>query len=371
MPIPPFKLERFFAKYEFSVKYLLSASDCEGLYMSELLQLASPASRENWEKLKLDYTDSQGNPLLREEISHGYANIKPDQVVAAVPEELIFICMQTLLKAGDHVIAIVPAYQSLHELALSIGCTMDTWQLQPSGSGWSLDLNQLERCFTPQTRLLVINFPNNPTGYLPSKSELDAIIEIACRHGVYVFSDEMYRLLEANPSDRLPAVCDLYERGISLTGLSKSFSLPGLRLGWLATRAPRLVQDWVTYKDYTTICNSAPSEALGIIALQNTDAITARNMQIIKSNVQLADQFFARHSRLFDWQAPQAGSISFPSWRGPGIADDFCKQVLEKHGLMIVPGSIFDHPGQRFRVGLGRKNFPEALEHLEEYLGSL
>jgi aspartate/methionine/tyrosine aminotransferase len=371
MPIPPFKLERFFARYEFSVKYLLSASDCEGLKMAELLEMANPESLERWQNLKLDYTESAGHPLLRNEVARGYTQIKPEDVMIAVPEEAIYIAMQTLLQQNDHVIAIAPAYQSLHEIARSIGCSLSTWDLEPSEEGWSLNLDKLEDLFQPQTRLLIINFPNNPTGYLPTHEQFDAILALAKKHDVTIFSDEMYRLLEPEPVLRLPSVCDIYEKGITLSGLSKSFALPGLRLGWLATRQSGLIDAWLQFKDYTTICNSAPGEILGIIALQNTERIVNRNREIVRSNLLLAETFFTKHNTLVEWNRPRAGSIAFPKWLGTNSVDAFCQAVLDQQGVMIVPGSNFDHPGNHFRVGLGRKNFSEALEHLDKYFDTL
>ena len=130
MPINPFKLERYFAKYEFNTKYMLSSSDCESLGMAELLQMASPASLELWESLKLGYTEAPGHPLLRAEVAKLYPNISPENVLIAVPEEAIFIAMQTLLAPGDHVIVLTPSYQSLSEIARSIDC-----QVTPLAAG--------------------------------------------------------------------------------------------------------------------------------------------------------------------------------------------------------------------------------------------
>lgn len=368
MPITPFKLERYFAQYEFKVKYLLSSSDIESLGMDELLALAEPASREMWETLKLGYTESQGHPLLRAEIARQYAHITPEQVLVAAPEEAIFVAMQTLLIPGDEVIVISPAYQSLYAIAQSIGCTVKTWAVRLGQDSWELDLAALERLFSPHTRLLIVNFPHNPTGILPPAEEFETIVSLARRHNCYIFSDEMYRQLEYNPTQRLPAVCEIYEKGISLSGLSKAFALPGLRIGWLAAQESGLMERWLTYKDYTTICSSAPSEILALIALQNTTRIVQRNLEIIHQNIALAAAFCQRHTRRFVWLAPRAGSIAFPRWLGTGRVEDFCQQVLDERGVMIVPGSIFDYPGSHFRLGLGRKNFAEALGQVENWL---
>jgi aspartate/methionine/tyrosine aminotransferase len=369
MQIKPFKLERYFAQYEFNVKYLLSPSDCEGLAMQELLQMARPESLELWRGLKLGYTESQGHPLLRSAVADLYDEISPENVVIAAPEEAIFIAMQTLLQPGDQVIAISPAYQSLHEIARSIGCEVIDWTLHPGADKhWHLDFDQLEYVLTDRTRLIVINFPHNPTGRTLTLGELEEVIRLAREHDLYLFSDEMYNLLEYPPSIELPPVCGEYEKGISLSGLSKSFALPGLRLGWLATQESALIERWLAFKDYTTICSSAPSEILGLMALQNKERILQRNLEIIRNNLDAAERFFNQHARSFAWFRPQAGSVAFPKWRGHGTVEQFCQEVLEQQGVMIVPGSLFDFPGNHFRIGLGRRNLPEALEMVAKYL---
>lgn len=372
--IPDFKLERYFAQYEFKVRYLLSASDCESVTVADLLALADADGLARWQRLSLGYTESQGDPALRAAIAATYTTIQPNDVVVLVPEEGIYLAMRTLLEPGQHVIALAPAYQSLSEIAAATGCAVSPWPVTLTPSGWSLDLAQLESLVRPETRLLVLNFPHNPTCLLPSRAFLDAVLAVARRHNLVVFSDEMYRGLELDPAARLPAVADLYERGVSLYGLSKSYAAPGLRLGWLATRLPGLVDRLVAYKDYTTICHSAPSEVLGLIALRAGQHLLDRNLTLIRANAALAAAFFARHAHLFRWVPPQAGSIAFPQYLGPEPVETFCQSVLDAEGVMIVPGSMFAAAGSadsthaHFRVGLGRANFPQALEHLDAYL---
>jgi aspartate/methionine/tyrosine aminotransferase len=369
VPIKPFKLERYFAQYEFKLKYLLSPSDCESLSMEQLLQMASPESLSLWHGLGLGYTESQGHPWLRDQVARNYQHIPADNILVAAPEEAIFIAMQALLKAGDQVVVLSPAYQSLHEIARSMDCEVIYWHLQPGRDNtWHLDLEQLEKNLTTRTRLLVINFPHNPTGHTLSHHELDILVDLARKYDAYLFSDEMYRLLEYEEAMRLPPVCDMYEKGISLSGLSKSFALPGLRIGWLAAQEHTLMERWLTIKDYTTICNSAPGEILGLIALQNQAWIIHRNLEIIRTNLEYAERFFGEHAGSFSWFRPKAGSVAFPAWLGGKPVEQFCQEILEKHGVMIVPGSLFDFPGDHFRIGLGRKNLPEALERLAAYL---
>jgi aspartate/methionine/tyrosine aminotransferase len=366
--LQPFALERYFAAYEFNVDYLLSASDPESLPLSELLELADPECRNLWRDLTLGYTDSQGHPLLRAEVARLYASISPRDVLVAVPEEAIFVAMNVLLRPGDHVIATFPGYQSLYQVAEAVGCAVTRWPLVERDGRWELDLGFLEGSLRPETRLIVVNFPHNPTGFLPARSQLEGILDLARRRNIYVFSDEMYRLLEYDPSRRLPAVCDLYDRGISLSGLSKAFALPGLRIGWLATADPNLLAAFSSFKDYTTICNSAPAEILAIVALRARDPILARNLAIIGANLLLAEAFFAHHPARFAWLKPLAGSVALPRWLGEPSVDALCAGLRQRKNTMLLPGSVFEYGAGYFRLGLGRRNFAAALTCLEEYL---
>jgi len=360
--IADFKLERYFGKYEFAVQWLLSPSDCESMTVPDLLALADAETRQLWEALYLGYTESPGHPRLRAEIAQGYSQVGVDGIVVAAPEELIRVGMESLLSPGDHLIYLAPAYQSLYEIARSLGCEVTPWQLRDSGDQWTLDLTELEQLITQRTKVLVLNFPHNPTGYLPTRSTLDAIIEIARRHRLYLFSDEMYRLLEYDAADRLPPLCDHYERAISLSGMSKTYGLPGLRIGWLATQQTELPARWLALKDYTTICNSAPSEILALIGLRAGEQLAARSLATIRHNVALAQAFADQHRAQIRWLPGRGGSTAFPRWQGAEDLDALCQRALAERGLMIVPSSIFDHAGSHFRVGLGRRNFPQVLD---------
>ncbi len=371
MRIAPFKLERHFAEHEFSARHLLSASDCEALALAELLEMAPPGPAAIWRELRLGYTETQGHPRLRAAIAALYERIAPDDVVVSAPEEAVFLAMHALLEPGDRVVVQVPAYQSLHEVARSVGCDVVPWPLAAVAGEWRLDLDALERSVDGRTRMVVINFPHNPTGAQASRAEFDAVVARAAARGAWLFSDEIYRLLEHDPADRLPAAADVYERAISLSGLSKAFGLPGLRIGWLASRAPGLAGRLLALKDYTTLCNSAPSEALAIVALAVRDRILARNLAIVRENSAEAGRFFARHPGRFEWLAPRAGSVAFPRWIGGASADDLCRGLLAAHGAMLVSGSMFDAGAEHVRIGLGRRDLPEGLALLGDYLASL
>lgn len=368
LPLQPFKLERYFAKHEFSARYLLSSSDCESVTQTELVNMADPASRALWENVWLGYTESPGHPELRAEIARTYQNVLAEQVIVAAPEELIFIAMHSLLRAGDHVVCVAPAYQSLYEVARAIGCEVEPFYLRAGEGRWHLDLHDVRRRIKTNTRLLVLNFPHNPTGHHISTHEYMALVEMAAKNGLYIFSDEMYRGLELEPDAQQPAYADVYERAISLSGLSKAYGLPGLRIGWLATQAPELPHRWLALKDYTTICNSAPSEVLGIMALRAAKKLIERNLAIVRANLLAAEQFFARYPQHVRWLAPQGGSIAFPHWLSGEPLEAFCERAVQTRGVMMVPGAMFDYAGPHFRVGLGRKNLPEVLQQVEPLL---
>src|SRR5262245_42760663 len=210
MQIEPFTLERYFAKYEFSVPYLLSSSDCDGWAMSELLDLADPETLELWQTLRLGYTDSLGHPLLRQQIASLYKGVQPEQVLVVTPEEGIFLAMNCLLQQGDHVICTFPGYQSLYQVAHALGCEVTRWQPEEN-AGWRFDPEFLRRAIRPNTKLIVWNFPHNPTGSLPSRADFQTMIAIAQQYNVRIFSDEMYWLLEVDPSDRLPSAVEVWD----------------------------------------------------------------------------------------------------------------------------------------------------------------
>ena len=367
MKIQPFKLERYFAKYEFSAPHLLSCSDCEALSQKELLEMADGNSLKLWNNLKLGYTESQGHPILRDEIARLYQNIRPEQVLVITPEEGIFIAMNNLLEKGDHVVTTFPGYQSLYEIANFLGCEVSKWSPK-NKNGWIFDIDDLKGLIRDDTKLIVINFPHNPTGATLQEHELKQIIDMAEQKNITVFSDEMYRFLEHNQANRTSSACDLYENAVSLFGVSKSFALAGLRIGWLTTKNSGLLKKFATYKDYTTICSSAPGEILAIIALRAKNKILKRNLDIIEDNLRILDKFFTGHAELFDWHRPKAGPIGFPTLKTKVDIADFSLDLVEKKGVMLLPSKVYDFEGNYFRIGFARKNMAEALEKLEEYL---
>jgi aspartate/methionine/tyrosine aminotransferase len=360
-----FALERYFARYEFSTRYLLSSSDPETMQIRELLAL-EPGAGERLANLRLSYTESQGGPALRKRIAALYEHGDAETIlVHGGSQEPIFVFMNVALQRGDHIVVQFPAYQSQFSIAESSGVEVTHWNSDFAREG-SPDVGELERLVRPQTRAIVLTTPNNPTGYPFDRAQIEAVVETARRRGLWLFGDEVYRGSERE-AERIPAVCDLYERGISLGGLSKVHGLAGLRVGWISTRDRTLRQRMAAFKDYLTICNSAPSEFLAEIALQHTDALAARTRAISTANLNRLDEFFARRASLFEWTRPRAGTTAFPRYLD-GSSTDFCARLVEEAGVLLVPSTIFDAGDERFRIGYGRADFPEALAALGDFL---
>ncbi len=366
--IKPFATETFFARYEFSTPHLLCASDCETLTTGELLRLAGMDAADLLGQ-RLSYTDSQGDPALRAAIATLYDSVAAEEIVMlGAPEEGIYLTMRTLLEPGDHVVALTPAYDSLVNLAEHVSGNVTPWPVRPTPGGWELDPAELARLLRPDTRLIIVNFPHNPTGYLPAAETWAALLDIARNHSAWLLCDEMYRGLEGNPADRLPSAADGYERAIVLSGLSKTHGLPGLRVGWLIVRDAATRAALINWKHYTTICPPAPSERLALAALQAHEPLVERSRGIIASNLQLAEAFFARHSVQFAWRAPRAGSVALVGLRGVASATDYCHALARDAGVLLLPGPYLGAADDSVRFGFGRLGFGAALEHYEAYL---
>jgi len=366
MQINPFKLERYFAKYEFSARYLLCSSDCESLSVGELLAL-EPGSEEALRGHWLGYTESQGSPSLRKEISRIYTTITPEEIlVFSGAEEGIFLFMLAALKEGDHLIVHWPCYQSLFEVAKGIGVDVTLWEARKENS-WALDLDELKGLVRSGTRAIVVNTPHNPTGFLMPRSDFDALNRFTQERGLLLFCDEVYRELEYDPDDRLPSACDVNPTAVSLGVMSKTYGLAGLRIGWIATHRSELLQRTASLKDYTTICNSAPSEFLSEIAIRHREKLAARNLEIIAHNLNLLDGFFFRYANRFEWIRPKAGPIAFPKLL-EGDIETFCDELVQESGVLLLPGTLYDHPGNHFRIGFARRNMPDSLAQLEKFL---
>lgn len=366
MRVKPFRIENYFAKHEFSAKYLLGSSDAESQTIRDVLDL-EPGAHEKFLEQWCGYTEVAGAPSLREAIAGIYKRIKPDDVlVLSCAEEGIFVLYHALVNPGDHVIVETPCYESGLELARSTGAEVSEWR-RLSEKNWAHDFHALDKLIQSNTKVIYINTPHNPTGLLMPKDIFESVLQLAGKNGITVFCDEVYRELEHDPATRLPAACDLYEHAVSMGAMSKTYGLAGLRLGWFASRDAEILRRCAEFKMYTTISSSAPSEFLSGVALRHRDVLLKRNLKIVQKNVSLLDTFFTRRADLFDWVRPNASTIGFARLKLRRAVQEFCDDVVNKSGVMLLPGTVYDEP-RHIRFGYGRKNMPEALEHFEDYL---
>jgi aspartate/methionine/tyrosine aminotransferase len=366
--IAPFRIEQYYAAYEFSAAYMLSSSDAESVSIADLLAL-EPDATERLLAQRLGYTESAGAPELRAAASSIYETTAADDVVVvSAAEEGIFVAYHALLQPRDHVVVETPCYESALQVARSAGAEVTEWR-RLAEDGWDHDLDALERALRPDTRLVYINTPHNPTGTLMPREVLDRVVELCAARGAWLFCDEVYRELEHNPAERLPAACDLYEHALSLGSMSKTYGLPGLRLGWLASRDHEALAKVVDLKHYTTICSSAPSELLSALALRHRHTLADRSREIVLTNLPLLDGFLDRHAESFSWVRPTAGTIGFARLHGVKEATGFCERLVSEAGVLLLPGAVYDEPGH-VRIGFGRANMPEALERFEGWIAT-
>ncbi len=478
---PVFQLEDYLVQHEHKATVSLCSSGLEAVTLSELLPLADSESRHLWERLSLDYTPPMGLPQLRTEISRQYEGLNDSQVcVFAGAAEAIQCTFQALLTPADHVVVIVPCYQSLESIPASL-CeitrvpliesriqeeaaepipatpapfvlatarsfyrsesttttetlsapepappdqpltafsamaamaqssaeVVETRSLYAKGiqtvtteetfvqaetvtiseaanpeperpipkkatvssePGWRVDLAAVEAAIRPNTKMLVMNFPNNPTGAIPDRFTFFALIELARKHDLYLLSDEVYRLMEQNPADRLPPMVEVYERGLSIASMSKPYGLPGLRIGWLACRDPEILEQALSHKHYLSICPNTPGEVLALMALRAQGRILETNRAIMRMNLESMDTFFRNHADVFAWQRPQGGCLGFPRLLTGESADAFALRLLEAEQVLVLPGSLYLWEGDHLRVSFARRSMPEALARLERFL---
>ncbi|MGI6212572.1 MAG: aminotransferase class I/II-fold pyridoxal phosphate-dependent enzyme [Anaerovoracaceae bacterium] len=368
MKIRDFQLECFFADYEFSAPYLLTQSDCESMTTAELLDL-EPGARERYLQLGLGYTETWGSPWLRERIAGLYQTMtKDDILVFHGAQEAIFAYMNVMLREGDHMISMYPNYQSAYEVANSVpGCELSFWNLHDAGDHWEADFDELERLIRPNTRVIAVNSPNNPTGFTFTNDEIDSLTELCRERGIFLFSDEVYKGLELDGEKR-DWMADHDENTASLGVMSKSYGLAGLRVGWIACRNHDLLERVVRFKHYMSICDSAPSEFLADVALKHGEELLERSRSIIRKNVQVAAPFFERHRDLFEEKTMTCGPVAFHKLLVDMPPAEFCQRAVDKKGVLLLPASVYGIDEPYFRMGYGRRNFPECLAKFEEFL---
>jgi len=358
-PLRDFALEVHFSKWEFNARHHLTASDMESLSLRDLLALGTDADREAFEATSLGYTETWGAPDLRTAIAATYDTMAQDNILTlAGAGEGLYALARVLLGPNDHAIVPTPNYQSAETVPAAI-CETIGVPMRIEGGKWRLDIDAIKDAIRPNTRLISLNFPHNPTGALMPRADLDALITLARTDGIYILCDEVYRGVELDPNLQMPQIADVYERGISLNVLSKAYGLPGLRIGWLASPDRDVLQRVERYKHYLSICNAAPAERLGMIALAAREQIFARNRALLRRNLTAFEALLADFPGLIDFSAPEGGCVAYPRYTGPGTVETFCADLIENHGILLLPAALYRSdlgatPNDRFRIGLGR-----------------
>jgi aspartate/methionine/tyrosine aminotransferase len=370
--LPDFRLESHFSRWEFQARFNLTASDAQSLSLAELLALATPEDRAAFETMGLGYTQTFGAPDLRVAIASTYDARDADDILCfAGAEEGLYAAMQVLLGAGDHTIVVTPNYQAAETVPLSL-CEVSGVPLEAS-QNWTLDIDRVAAAITPRTKLVSINFPHNPTGKILERDRFDALVALCRRHGLWLFSDEVYRPLGPTGAVHLPQAADAYERGISLGVMSKAYGLAGLRIGWLACQDREFLRRCEGFKHYLSICNAGPSERLALIALKAREKILGRNRGIVDGNLKLLDCFFAAYPNLFEWVRPDGGCVGYPRYLGKDGADAFARQLVEEAGVLVLPSGIYRSelgptPSDHFRIGFGRAGPQQGIQAFRDHL---
>ncbi len=368
-PVRDLELATYMAQLHDRTTHHLSASECETLGLAELLAMADAEDAERWATLKLGYTDPIGASWLRAAAAAGCERLGLDNIVCfAGAQEALYAAMHALLSPGDHAIVVVPSYQSIETIAMGL-CEVSGVALD-AADGWSLDIGAVAAAIRPTTRVVAISFPNNPTGKQLEHDRYAALVALCRLHGIWLISDEVYRLTERDEQARLRQAADAYERGVSLGVLSKAYGLPGLRIGWVACQDAALLDRVATIRQYLSACSAGPSEVLACIALKSRRRIIGRNLALADANLLLLQGFLLRHDDLFDCMAPQGGMVCYPRYTGPGGVDAFVADMAQRAGVLLLPASVFRSelmplPTDRFRLGFGRASFPAGLAALE------
>lgn len=363
MDMSKFLVDAYFTEYESKAKYMMGSSDPESLPLSEAASDLSSYAAE-----PLGYALGNGYLPLREKLSALYETVTPDQIAMMNGgEETIYVTMRALLKPGDEIVVQMPSYQSLSVIAREIGCSIIEYR--PSfEQHWAFDLETLKAKITPQTKLLILNYPHNPTGACLTDSEMAAIVELCREHHLYLIADEVYRFLRMDESCSDASFADLYENAVALGSFSKTFAAPGLRLGWVAAKSPELLHKLLAYRHFTSTCSNLPCQWIACELLSKKDNIMQRNNSIVRRNAVLLEQFVQQHSALFAYVPPKGATMAYVKLLGGQPAMDFCMEILEHTGVLIVPSSVLENSDEYLRIGLCRESFPVCVRLVSEYL---
>lgn len=359
MRIEPFAVEMWMNEWETRCELNLAETCVESLTVGGLLELAGRNDTDLSELLamKMTYGEIRGSERLRRAIAALYERQMPDNVITAHGTiGANMLVHRALVERGDRVVAVVPTYQQHYSIPASIGAEVHHLKLREE-DGFLPDLDALRALAVPGTRLIAINNPNNPTGALMDRAMLEEVAAIARDAGAWVLADEVYRGIDQEGSGSTASMADIYEKGISTCGMSKAFSLAGLRLGWVA--GPEEVVEAVSvHRDYDTISVGLIDDHLAALALENRERVLARSRAITRGNLAVLADWVAGEP-LLSWVRPRSGTTTLVRYDLPIPSRELCVRLLEETGVMFTPGSAFDMEGY---VRVGFANTPSVLK---------
>lgn len=370
MKIEAFAVEEWMNAYETGARYNIAETCVDSISLNELFALTGTDKEAFLEALcsrRLTYGDIEGAPAFREGVCKLYKSLKPGELFtthgASGANHHVFY---SLIEPGDRVISIMPTYQQLYSIPESYGANLSIMHLSEKNA-YLPDLAELRRLAVPGTKLICINNPNNPTGALMPESLLQEIVEIARSVGAYILCDEVYRHL-TQEDGWSPSIVDLYEKGISVSGMSKVFSLAGLRLGWIATHDQEARKSFLSHRDYNLISCGMLDEAVAALALQNSEKLLARSRNIVRENLQLLDTWVQKTPGVH-YVKPQAGTTALVYYDLPSSSYDFCRELYQKTGAFVTPGDCFGEP-KSMRIGYAcdREELRKGLEAIGAFL---
>lgn len=373
MRIERFDLERWMTTWELDVDYDIAESGILPLSLDDLYELIGTDAAADLEarirSTPLGYSEARGTEALRTILADTYERATAEDILVTTGAiEANFLLFNALLEAGDHVVAVSPAYQQLHSVPRAIGCDLDLWSVQ-TDDGFAYDLNRLEALVRDDTKLIVINTPHNPTGAMLDESQMKDVVSIADRVGAWILSDEAYRWLEHDGGEKLPPpMHNLTDRAVSVGTLSKPFGLPGLRIGWFAANETIARKAW-GLRDYTSLSPAKLSDIIAQTVIAERDRILPRNGAIIAENMAFARQWFAEHADLATWTEPRAGLLAMMKYNLPMESSTLADGLARDVRVMLAPGSSFGLEGY-LRVGVGQRPdlFAEGLRRTAAYL---
>lgn len=365
MDIAPAHLEYWLRDYYFTAEIDIGCSGVENFSFGELRQLFNITS-DDLDRIVLRDSRTLGAPDLRTAIGNRFSNGKAERVMATNgSSEAIYLIMHSLLDRGDEVVVLDPAYQQLFSIAESIGCKLKRWRLRFEDS-FHPDLGEARRLIGPQTRMIVVNFPHNPTGASITPAEQDELIELAAGAGAYLVWDAAFAELTYD-SPVLPDPGTRYDRSITLGTLSKAYGLPGLRVGWCLA-APAVLERLVRLRDYTTLALSPLVEHVATRAIENGDLLLQPRLAQARHNLELLVSWASRHTEFVSMVRPQGGVSVFMRVHGVADIEDFCRQLNDEYSVLLVPGTSFGHPGYvRLGFGCSTAELTTALSRLSEH----